>query len=496
MEPVMAGVVDGKQCENVATTEDERLNEDEIKGNCDDKVKFSENTEKSDNETEQQNKESGKDTTENSCTHAGPEKMTPSGVSHKFTDEKSKAEYLKIKSEVTGGAETSESEGETDKTPEHHGSHHSPDAETRAEYRKIKFEVTGEAETSESDDGDNSAMPGLIDDTKSVSQVQVYEKSKEVNEEEWTDILGNGLLKKKVLRAGKGRDTRPDRGQVVMLRTAGHLDDGTGADWNQCLQFILGDGEVIQAFDLAVALMEVEEVCELVTDPKYAYGEFGRKECTPPVPPNAKITYELELMAVSDGPDLELMEDEERIKIGDKKRELGNELYTQGDYSAAINSYQRALKYLSPSTSENVQSVKVKCWNNLAAAQLKIEAYNAALISCMQVLQIDPDNVKALFRKGKVLASKGELSEALPLIKKANQLDPNNKTIRAELRSLRKRKSIQDEKERSMYQRMVGGMGKTEESKDSRGLMAWSLVLGATVAALSGILAAIYFARH
>ena len=30
------------------------------------------------------------------------------------------------------------------------------------------------------------------------------------------------------------------------------------------------------AFDLAVALMELDEVCQLVTDPKYAYGKAGK----------------------------------------------------------------------------------------------------------------------------------------------------------------------------------------------------------------------------
>lgn len=33
---------------------------------------------------------------------------------------------------------------------------------------------------------------------------------------------------------------------------------------------------VFSAFDLAVALMELEEVCELVTDSRYAYGKAGK----------------------------------------------------------------------------------------------------------------------------------------------------------------------------------------------------------------------------
>lgn len=45
---------------------------------------------------------------------------------------------------------------------------------------------------------------------------------------------------------------------------------------------------------------------------------------------------------------------------------------------------------------------RVKVYNNLAAAQMKISAFDAALLSVENVLRCQPQNVKALFRKGKV----------------------------------------------------------------------------------------------
>ncbi len=51
---------------------------------------------------------------------------------------------------------------------------------------------------------------------------------------------------------------------------------------------------------------------------------------------------------------------------------------------------------------EELLDMKVKCLNNMAAAQLKLDHYEAALRSCVSVLVHQPDNVKALFRKGKV----------------------------------------------------------------------------------------------
>jgi hypothetical protein len=45
----------------------------------------------------------------------------------------------------------------------------------------------------------------------------------------------------------------------------------------------------------------------------------------------------------------------------------------------------------------------LKVYNNLAAAQMKIKAYDAALQAVENVLRCQPNNVKAVFRKGKVL---------------------------------------------------------------------------------------------
>lgn len=79
---------------------------------------------------------------------------------------------------------------------------------------------------------------------------------------------------------------------------------------------------------------------------------------------------------------------------------------------------------------EQLLQLKVKCLNNLAASQLKLDHYRAALRSCSLVLEHQPDNIKALFRKGKVLAQQGEYSEAIPILRAALKLEPSNKVSR------------------------------------------------------------------
>lgn len=51
---------------------------------------------------------------------------------------------------------------------------------------------------------------------------------------------------------------------------------------------------------------------------------------------------------------------------------------------------------------QELLETRVKVYNNLAAAQMKISAFDVALTSVDNVLRCQPENVKALFRKGKV----------------------------------------------------------------------------------------------
>lgn len=97
-----------------------------------------------------------------------------------------------------------------------------------------------------------------------------------------------------------------------------------------------------------------------------------------------------------------------------KKRERGNWWYTRGENTLAIQCYRRALDYLDEvetcqktedipdSTLQELLEDRISVCNNMAAAQIKLELYEAALNSLQTVLRCQPNNVKALYRKAKV----------------------------------------------------------------------------------------------
>jgi FKBP-type peptidyl-prolyl cis-trans isomerase len=76
--------------------------------------------------------------------------------------------------------------------------------------------------------------------------------------------------------------------------------DGRGTEiWSsggrQPFQFTLDSGQVIEGWDLGVACMLVGETRELTIAPELGYGARGK----PPVPPNATLLFEIELVRLT-----------------------------------------------------------------------------------------------------------------------------------------------------------------------------------------------------
>ncbi|XP_053411650.1 peptidyl-prolyl cis-trans isomerase FKBP4 [Nycticebus coucang] len=103
-----------------------------------------------------------------------------------------------------------------------------------------------------------------------------------------------GVLKV-IKREGTGTET-PMIGDRVFVHYTGWLLDGTkfdsSLDRKDKFSFDLGKGEVIKAWDIAIATMKMGEVCHITCKPEYAYGSAGSP---PKIPPNATLVFEVEL---------------------------------------------------------------------------------------------------------------------------------------------------------------------------------------------------------
>lgn len=320
------------------------------------------------------------------------------------------------------------------------------------------------------------------------------EESKSSDENEWVYILGHDQLKKRVLKGGNENDGRPSKGQVVEVRCCGRLEDGKKVDEFEKLQLTLGEEELVLALDLCIPLMNLGEVCELVTESRFAYGKHGR---VPDIPADSRITYEVELLSFRDQIPYSELPLGERIQVGDRKRIRGNEYYKRGDFSKSLTEYMRALKILEAGgdavgNNENENhalflETRLKCYNNMAAAQVMIEAWDAASTSCDEVLKYQPDNVKALYRKGKCMASMGNTKAALTHYREVARLTPDSKAILREIMALEKKSKKEDESEKALYQKMLGFNDKKLLEKENKNSDWWKYLAGALVAAVVSI---------
>lgn len=88
----------------------------------------------------------------------------------------------------------------------------------------------------------------------------------------------------------------------VSVHYTGWLTDGTkfdsSVDRGQPFAFVLGQGRVIQGWDKGVKGMKVGGKRELIIPPELGYGARG----TGPIPANATLRFEVELLAVSAQP--------------------------------------------------------------------------------------------------------------------------------------------------------------------------------------------------
>ncbi|XP_055613536.1 peptidyl-prolyl cis-trans isomerase FKBP8 isoform X2 [Uranotaenia lowii] len=326
---------------------------------------------------------------------------------------------------------------------------------------------------------------------------------------ELMDILGNGSLLKKVIREGTGE--RPEGRDIAIINYTGRLEDGTIVEEERNAMVQIDDVEVVQGLDMALKLMNVGEQAEVTVDARFAYGELGFKNENNPertIPPNAKIIYIVELVSTNEEGDQQ--SNAARKETGNRKRLRGNFWMKRQEYNMAIQSYRRALEYLDESASaadgagpevsnadlQELLEDRMKVYNNLALAQLKIAAYDAALKSVDHVLQCQPNNAKALFRKGKILDAKGDTKGAISFLQKAATIDEDDKLIQSELSKLILKSKREARNEKDLYQKMLGHAQKLEQksksppasqNRETSKFKLWGYLMGSILIGVAGV---------
>merc|ERR1719427_436313 len=101
-----------------------------------------------------------------------------------------------------------------------------------------------------------------------------------------------------------------------------------------------------------------------------------------------------------------------------------------------------------------MKEISLKLYLNLSICELKQNKHGRACKYARKALDIQSNNVKALWRLARALRHMGEYSEAKRRIYQASQLDPRNKDITEELNTLNAEIEKHRQRESGMAKRM------------------------------------------
>jgi len=194
----------------------------------------------------------------------------------------------------------------------------------------------------------------------------------------------------------------------------------------------------------------------------------------------------------------------ERLQAAEKLRQVGNAAFKAGDLASARTNYESTLKLLQtgapPSMGDlgsafdkvglgggsggaggefdfgegtgQAKDARLAVLLNIALCCLKAEPCDpsGALGFCEEALDLEPDNVKATYRKGKALIELNELKEAEWELARALRLAPQDPAIRKDLTQLRRDCLERRENEKKMYEGLFArGPGFASDGREEEG---------------------------
>ncbi|KAK4800922.1 hypothetical protein SAY86_021409 [Trapa natans] len=279
------------------------------------------------------------------------------------------------------------------------------------------------------------------------------------------DMLGDGRLIKRRIRDGKGEfpmdcplhDSQLQvhyKGMLLNEQNKVFYDTRIDND-GQPLKFSSGEGLVPEGFEMCVRLMLPGEVALVTCPPDYAYDKFPRPAN---VPEGAHIQWEIELLGFEMPQDWTGLDFPSIMNEAGNIRNTGNRLFKEGKYELAKAKYEKVLRefnHLNPQDDEEGKefSETRNLLNlNMAACYLKMGETRKSIESCNKVLDANPANVKALYRRGMAYMSAGDFEEARTDFKAMIKLDKSSEPdAKAALLKLKQKEQEVESKARKQF---------------------------------------------
>ncbi|PHT37201.1 Peptidyl-prolyl cis-trans isomerase FKBP65 [Capsicum baccatum] len=263
------------------------------------------------------------------------------------------------------------------------------------------------------------------------------------------DVTGDNKVLKKLIKVGEGYD-HPIEGSLAKVMYIGKHEDGTvferkGSD-EEPFEYVCSEGQINDSLDRAIMTMRKGEVATVTIS-------------------SDSVLYEIKLVDFNKEKPFWKMDTKEKLEACEKIKNEGNVLFKDGNFQCASRKYDKecniALKFIQFDHSFNsdercrANALRLSCYLNNAACKLKVGEHQEASKMCSKVIEYDPCNVKALFRRAQAYLRINELEKAEIDIKKALQVDPNNRDVKVMYKEMKNKQKQYAQHEVKIFSTML-----------------------------------------
>lgn len=177
---------------------------------------------------------------------------------------------------------------------------------------------------------------------------------------------------------------------------------------------------------------------------------------------------------------------EEKLEVAERIKDEGNALHSERNFVDAVDKYEESASVFyyyystdpgwrknnrgidddvlvlvddqgsSPDEAARVNKLRLTCCLNLSACKMKLSKFDEAITACNIALELDPLNVKALYRRAEARVKPGKSTAydqdlAISDLEKAMKGEPDNATVRSLLTRLREERRKQKDKDKRQF---------------------------------------------
>mmetsp|Transcript_15974 Transcript_15974/g.65691 ORF Transcript_15974/g.65691 Transcript_15974/m.65691 type:complete len:568 (-) Transcript_15974:1980-3683(-) len=232
------------------------------------------------------------------------------------------------------------------------------------------------------------------------------------------DIMPH-IIELQVLREGLGFEKPGDGSEATCQISYRKKGDDTVL-WSGSQTFVTGDGVTSEGIDAAVKRMKRGEKCILYLRKDRAFSDRFSRFAPVGVLSEEDLVAEIELLDFNRPPAVWTLPFDDAISAMKKRKDRGNELFKEGRYDEALGHYDRAETCMTNCQTDLdvqqrtvVDNIRATCLVNMAACYDKLGNIEEMLAHADKAVSLEPQNVKALFRRGTAHMKLGNLQQAL-----------------------------------------------------------------------------------